>query len=281
MERQPVWYKSETQRMAPPAEDHAGMRVSLAKSPRRSRACRGAVLTAFALVTASCGPSPETADASAATNGLEATAADARPESDPVLASALRDQIMVDPRLVQQANADTLRPPAQPESLALPPDTIANAAFRPVPGALRSAPAASGNCPQCAAARRALTLGALAASQGASANCVQKVSYSTTWANRLPDAVPLYPDARVREAAGADEPGCALRVVSFASAAPMQRLLDWYYTRTSDAGYRAGHGTEGDEHILAGTRPSAAFMLRLRPRGDGGTDVDLMVDDAR
>lgn len=276
-----MWYKSETQRIHPSGGDRAGMRAALANSPRHSRGCRGAVLAALTLVTVSCGPSPETADASAATNGLDATAADARPENDPVLASALRDQIMVDPRLVQQANADTLRPPAQPESLALPPDTIANAAFKPVPGALRTAPAASGACPQCAAARRALTLGALAASQGTSANCVQKVSYSTTWANRLPEAVPLYPDARVREAAGADEQGCALRVVSFVSAAPMQRLLDWYYTRTSDAGYRAGHGTEGDEHILAGTRPSAAFMVRLRPRAGGGTDVDLMVDDAR
>lgn len=276
-----MWYKSETQRSAPAAEDRASMIAPQNMSNGRRHRWQCAAIAAGALLAASCGQSTDTAGTSAAPNGQDPAAADARPENDPVLAGALRDQIMVDPRLVQQANADTLRPPAQPESLALPPETVADAAFKPVAGTLRSAPAASGNCPQCAAARRALTLGALAASQGASANCVQKVSYSTTWANRLPEAVSLYPDARVREAAGADEQGCALRVVSFASAAPMQRLLDWYYTRTTDAGYRAGHGTEGDEHILAGTRPSAAFMLRLRPRAGGGTDVDLMVDDAR
>lgn len=238
-------------------------------------------MAALALLTASCGqPSDEpSGNAGTAANGVQGNSAPA--EKDPVLAGALRDQIMVDPKLVQQANADTLRPPAQPESLALPPETIADAAFKPVAGALRAAPAPGGACQQCTAARRALTLGALAASQGASANCVRNVAYSTDWANRLPQAVPLYPDARVTEAAGVDQQGCALRVVSFVSAAPMQRLLDWYYTRTTEAGYRAGHGVEGDEHILAGTRPAAAFMLRLRPRTAGGTNVDLMVDDAR
>ncbi|WP_211275712.1 hypothetical protein [Sphingomonas mucosissima] len=238
-------------------------------------------LAALALLTASCGQSSDEqpGDATAAANRTQGDGTLA--EKDPVLAGALRDQIMVDPKLVQQANADTLRPPAQPESLALPPETIADAAFKPAAGALRSAPAPGGSCPQCTAAKRALTLGALAATQGASANCVRNVAYSTDWANRLPQAVPLYPDARVTEAAGADQQGCALRVVSFVSAAPMQRLLDWYYTRTAEAGYRTGHGVEGDEHILAGTRPSAAFMLRLRPRSAGGTNVDLMVDDAR
>ncbi|SEI96489.1 hypothetical protein SAMN05428950_101703 [Sphingomonas sp. OV641] len=237
-----------------------------------------AVVAAMALVVGACGQQSD-----APLNGADAarTKQDVNDASDPVLESALRDQIMVDPKLVQQANADALRPPAQPESLALPPETIADAAHKPVAGALRTAPAPSANCPQCASARRALTLGALAASQGGSADCVRNVRYSTSWANRLPDAVPLYPDARVIEAAGADGNGCALRVVSFASAAPMQRLLDWYYTRTTDAGYRGGHGQDAGEHVLAGTREAAAFMVRLRPRADGGTNVDLMVDAPR
>lgn len=248
------------------------------KSVPDRRFHRLAVIAALALVVGACDQ-----QSNAPLNEAEAarTEQDANDASDPVLESALRDQIMVDPKLVQQANADALRPPAQPESLALPPETIADAAHKPVAGALRAAPAPSANCPQCASARRALTLGALAASQGGSADCVRNVRYSASWANRLPDAVPLYPDARVIEAAGADGNGCALRVVSFASAAPMQRLLDWYYTRTVDAGYRAGHGQDAGEHVLAGTREAAAFMVRLRPRANGGTNVDLMVDAPR
>ncbi|MCC2978769.1 hypothetical protein [Sphingomonas sp. IC4-52] len=253
--------------------------------PRAGTKRHTAAAIAIALLAVSCGPAsnePTSAAASASQQELaNGTGTANSADRDPAIEAALRDQIMVDPKLVQQANADTLRPPAQPESLALPPETIADAAHQPVAGQLRSAPAASPQCPQCAAARRALTLGALAASQGTSADCVQQIAYSAGWANRLPAEVPLYPDARVLEAAGADGQGCALRVVSFVSAAPMQRLLDWYYTRTADAGYRAGHGTDADEHVLAGTRQSAAFMLRLRPRAGGGTNVDLMVDAAR
>ena len=247
--------------------------------------CNTAAFVAFALLAASCGPGPNEPTSAASSADQQELANGTDPVSgadrDPALEAALRDQIMVDPKLVQQANADALRPPLQPESLALPPEDVADAAHKPVAGQLRPAPAASPDCPQCAAARRALTLGALAASQGTSADCVQRTAYSADWANRLPADVPLYPDARVLEAAGADGQGCALRVVSFISAAPLQRLLDWYYTRTADAGYRAGHGTEAEEHVLAGTRRSAAFMLRLRPRPGGGTNVDLMVDAAR
>lgn len=197
---------------------------------------------------------------------------------DPALRAALQDQIMVDPALTQSANADAIRPPMQPVSGAVPPDL-------PLPpdgntGRLRTAPAASADCPLCAAARQSLTLGALAQRQGKrSADCAGNVTYSADWANRLPKAVPLYPGARVSEAAGADRPGCALRVVSFASAAPPQRLLDWYFTRTTEAGYTAQHQAEGTQHVLAGKHPSGgAFFATMTPRKGGGTDVDLMAD---
>ncbi|WBH16888.1 hypothetical protein [Sphingomonas radiodurans] len=242
------------------------------------RLFRRASFLTLALIVAACGKAPNEEAALADLDNSLAQVNGASSANDPALQGALKDQIMVDPALVQQANADTVRPPAQPESGAVPPEGIADAARKPVKDEVRPAPPASGDCKQCAAARRALTLGALAASQGASAQCAANVAYSNDWANRLPQGVPLYPDARVAEAAGADRDGCALRVVSFTSAAPMQRLLDWYYTRTSDAGYRAEHQAEGNEHILGGTKRGAAFLLVLNPRKGGGTDVDLMAD---
>ena len=203
---------------------------------------------------------------------------------DPALTAALRDQIMVDPALVQQANDDVVRPPTAPLSGAMPPDGVAVAAMKSDPLAgekLRPAPpAAAGSCRQCAIARRALTLGALAQAQGgATGQCAARVTYSAGWANRLPAATPLFPDARVAEAAGADGDGCALRVVSFVSAQPMQRLLDFYYTRTTAAGFDAQHQAEGVEHVLAVTKTGGgAFLAMMRPHAAGGTDVDLMVD---
>jgi hypothetical protein len=200
------------------------------------------------------------------------------PAADPALRSALRDQIMVDPALVQQANGDALRPPPQPQTGMVAPDRVMEprAAER---DKVRPAPPPTPNCPQCAAARRSLTLGALAESQGSrTAGCAEAVNYSAAWANRLPASVPLYPDARVAEAAGADRPGCRLRVVNFASAAPMKRLLDWYYTRTADAGFAVQHQADGKMHVLGGTKSGGAFLLILTPRADGGTEADLMAD---
>ncbi|MBS0284640.1 MAG: hypothetical protein JSS15_09500 [Proteobacteria bacterium] len=233
----------------------------------------------LAIVLAACGGAPgnEASGADDLDNTLAATN-EASAANDPALRGALRDQIMVDPALVQQANADTVRPPAQPASGALPPDDIAARREPAEKDDLRRAPP-PGPCPQCTAARRALTLGALAESQGAPATCVANVAYSAGWANRLPAATPLYPDARVIEAAGADGKGCALRIVNFASAAPLQRLLDWYFTKAGDAGIAAQHGIDGNDHVLAGAaRGKGAFFVMLRPRKGGGTEVDLMTD---
>lgn len=243
------------------------------------RLFREASVIALALIVAGCGKAPNEEAALADLDNSLALVNGASSANDPALQSALKDQIMVDPALVQQANADTVRPPAQPESGAVPPEGVADAAHKKETDTVRAAPPPSGECKQCLAARRVLSLGALAASQGVQAKCTGNVAYSAGWANRLPPGVPLYPDARVAEAAGADGTGCALRIVSFSSAAPMQRLLDWYYTRTSGAGYAAEHSAEGDQHVLAGTRKQGgAFMLYLKPRKDGGTDVDLMAD---
>lgn len=201
----------------------------------------------------------------------------ASPAADPALRSALQDQIMVDPALTRMANADAVRPPPQPLSGAVPPDLPASGKAAEA-DKLRSAPPA-GECRQCASARQAMTLGAVAASQGGRAGgCAAAIAYSAAWANKLPRSVPLYPDAAVSEAAGADGAGCALRVVSFTSGAPMQRLLDWYYTKATAAGFAAQHGANGAEHTLAGTKAGAAFLVTVKPTANGGTAVDLMAD---
>ncbi len=232
---------------------------------------------ALAAVLAACGSAPkQDADLDRLDRELGAVNT-ASPAADPALRSALQDQIMVDPALTRMANADALRPPPQPLSGAAPPDLPASG--KPAErDALRSAPPA-GECRQCAAARQAMTLGAMAASQGGRAGgCAGAIAYSATWANKLPKSVPLYPDAAVSEAAGADGAGCALRVVSFRSGAPLQRLLDWYYTKATAAGFTAQHGAEGAEHTLAGTKPGGAFLVTVKPAAGGGSAVDLMAD---
>lgn len=204
---------------------------------------------------------------------------------DPALAGALQSQIMVDPGLGQQANGDTVRPPGQPYSGGVPADGVA-AAGAANDGELLRVPAATTvdkDCKACAAAREATTLGGLAARSpdARTSGCAANLQYSAGWASRLPPDLPLYPQARVTEAAGAETGQCALRVVSFSTPRPMQVMLDWYYTKAVRAGYTSEHQVDGDEHILGGTRErdAGAYVLFMTSRPDGGTDIDLVANN--
>lgn len=218
---------------------------------------------ALAGMTAACGARPDQAQQLASLDN-ELTGANA---SAPARQPALRDLIVVDPRALGRSTL-----PPEPVPAPRP------AAVAAEPASLRPAPPA-GACPECAAARQALTFGALADRGGAQpGECARTVAYSSAWASRLPAAVPLYPGAQVIEAAGANGAGCALRVVSFRSDAPVQRLLAWYSARAAAAGYAAGHRKDGADDVLGGTRASGgAFLLTVRPRASGA-DADLMVD---
>ncbi|URW74784.1 hypothetical protein M9980_09380 [Sphingomonas donggukensis] len=199
---------------------------------------------------------------------------------DPMLAAALADPLMTDPGLAGRANADAIRPPAQPYSAAIPADDVA-AAPAPDLGGLTAAPAPTRkDCPQCAVAGEAVTLAALAARQAAphASACASQVRYAAGWANRLGRDVPLYINARVIEAAGVQTAQCRLRLASFTAAQPVQTMLDWYFTRTRAAGFVSEQQSDATRHVLTGrrARDGAAYALYLTARADGGSDVDLV-----
>jgi hypothetical protein len=240
------------------------------------------VIVALVLALPACGGGRE--DQADALNQLDRELANvdaADPARDPALKAALQDQIMVDPNLQQQSNANAIRPPNRPDAGAVASADIAARPEAAPPAGLKSAPPPKVDCPECRARNGALTLGALAERQRdqRTALCAPKVAYSAAWANRLPAAAPLYPDARVVEAAGTDEAGCALRVVTFRSSAPLQRVADWYHTRGTQAGYSSEHRADGRQHVIGGVRGRSAFLAYLRPRPDGGTEVDLIANE--
>jgi hypothetical protein len=140
--------------------------------------------------------------------------------------------------------------------------------------------------PSPAPASGKVTLGELATIQAGNTKakgCDRNFQYGAAWANRLPAAIPLYPGARVSEAAGNDSSACRLRIVSFTSAAPMQTLIDYYYTAAIRAGYSSEHQEKDGEHILAGVRESddGAYYLSFANRAGGGTTVDLIANNGR
>lgn len=184
--------------------------------------------------------------------------------ADPALSAALEEQIMVDPALASQSNEDSIRPPAQPFQAPVPLD----------PNAIEGA--GSGQ-----------TLGSLAEQQARLSKdkfngCVLDVQYSMDFANRLPADLPLYPRARVVEAAGSDAANCRLRAVSYSSTAAPKAMIDYYLTIARRAGFAASHSGEGKEELVNGTRDrdGAAFYAIIQSAG-AGSSVDLVANNGR
>jgi hypothetical protein len=230
---------------------------------RRTSSCIAVGMLMLGL--AACGKKPADKDVAKMDSELVGNAT----EADPALTSALQDQIMVDPNLTQQGagRADNRRQ-------------------APIPPGATAGTAPTVSAPTRAAASSKGTLGELATIQRARAKtrgCDMNVQYDVAWANKLPASIPLYPDARVSEAAGNNSPNCRLRVVSFASAAQIQTLIDWYYTAAIRAGYSSEHQAKDGQNILAGARAKddSAYYIYFTKRPGGGTDVDLIASNGR
>jgi hypothetical protein len=188
-------------------------------------------------------------------------------DADPALTAALQDQIAVDPNLAQQSNRNAVRPPETPTQAPYPVDSA-------------RAPQPQGNG-KPAMAKPAAQLAS--APSGSGANCTSGAAfdYNDAWAQRLPAALPVYPNGRLTEAAANNANGCRTRVVSFTTADNAQRVLGWYQDRATKAGYSADRDTREGDQILAGTDPQGgAFYLIVTPRKNG-SEVALIVNNGR
>ncbi|MBK5263758.1 MAG: hypothetical protein JJE34_00785 [Alphaproteobacteria bacterium] len=207
---------------------------------------------------------------------------------DPALRGALEDQIVVDPELAGQSNAHAVRPGAKPVDGAIPAVVIATEYQARIGGKLYRAPKAveAAPCKACGT-EKPVTLGALAREQGNrqgnKGGCDAKLEYGMDWANRLPSEFPLYPQAKLMEAAGADSGSCNLRVASFVTGQPMQSVIDYYYTKALKSGFDAEHQLLNGEHVLGGMRKKddGAYFITFADHKGGGTAVDIVANNGR
>lgn len=201
-------------------------------------------------------------------------------ESDPALTGALEDEIMTDVELSGEAGAAA----ATADGIELPPElrspeAIAAAkqeAAKKAGGTLQSAPQAASGKAGLLIEGAATAARVAEQSKLASTDCAAKVNYSASWANRLPEALAVYPSGAVQEAAGADEAGCAIAVVNFVTAVDTRDVIDYYYTRARKAGYGAEYHVDGSEHVLGGKRGAKAFVVSARKLENGLTGVDVI-----
>jgi hypothetical protein len=176
--------------------------------------------------------------------------ADTANDSDPEIAAALNDQILVDGNLDNQSNRNGGRAPAGPANATYP------AADPAAPGAAKVTAALGKNCADAA-----------------------RFDYNMGWAKRLSPNFPVYPGGRVTEAAANNSSGCSTRVVTFTTAQGWEPVLNWYHTQAVRAGYSSEHQLRDGDHVLAGANPkdNGAFYLIVTPNPKG-SEVALIAN---
>lgn len=177
---------------------------------------------------------------------------------DPALTSALEDQILVDPDLVQQSQPHSARPAEAPVQAQYPGGPDAEQIIRDARAGGGATPPPSGG-------------------RGGVSRCGGDFAYGPEWARRLPAQFPLYPGATLTEAAGQDRGECRMRVVTFTTADPWSRVLEYYRSHAARAGFSAEQQRRGDAHVLGGVRENAAYYLIVTP-AERGTSVALIVN---
>jgi hypothetical protein len=203
---------------------------------------QAALLTAAALAVAGCNRSDE-AELAKLDNQIAGN------EADPALTGALDDQIMVDPTLTQQSNKNAVRPPERPAQAQYP-SGQAKAGAQGQTAAVNSGGCASGT-----------------------------FDYNPEWARRLGPDLAIYPGGRLTEAAANNQGDCRMRVVTFTTADPAERVLDWYRGRVQGAGYSVEQQQRDGDHILAGAneQKGGAYYLIVTPK-QSGSEVAVIVN---
>lgn len=202
-------------------------------------------------------------------------------EVDPAMNGALDGQVMTDPELSGQrgaaAAADRAVIELPPEQRS--PEAIASAreeAAKKAGGSLASAPKPKDGGSASLVEGAATAAQVAQQSRAAATDCAAKVRYSASWANRLPDALSIYPRGAVQEAAGTDADGCQMSVVNFVTPVEVKDVIDYYYTRVRKAGYDADYRMEGADHVLGGKNAGKAYVLFARKLENGLTEVDIV-----
>ena len=197
-------------------------------------------------------------------------------ETDPAVAQAAIAPLLTDPDLVSLDNRFAVMSDPGPLDASLPPDDFAaqtiaaaRAEARALTGASAEVAVAQGEaCPGCNAvllAERARVLGPA---------CPGVLAEDLAWALRLPDDLPIYPKAHLREAVGSNDGVCPLSGASFTAPVPAGQVLTFYRTMATKAGFSLRQaGKDG----LVGTRGSSRMAILVRPLAGGLSHFDLLV----
>lgn len=198
---------------------------------------------------------------------------------DPAVVDALADPIMTDPELASQNDAHAAIGVSGPIEAALPPidrSEEAVAAARAAAGAVPSAPPAQRG--DAGPLRDAVTAAQMAsAARIAAPACIDEIRYTAQWAAQLPAGLDLYPRGAVEEAAGVARPGCAFRVVHYATPVAVDDVIAFHHARLGAAGYSSQVLADGEDRVLRGRKGAVTYVVYVRKDERGLTVADVIV----
>lgn len=202
---------------------------------------------------------------------------------DPAAAAALGDPLMTDPDLAGQNRGGAAltgggppagempldkQGPAEVEAARAAAQAVLGGAIPPAPPAERQDASLPGaDAPTAAALARTLPF---------AAPCAGRLGYSAVWAARMPARLPVYPRAHVREAAGADDAACHVRVVRFVTPVPPGEVIDFYHAAARAAHLPAERRQAGGDGQVGGVQGPVGWLVLARPRADGLTEAWLV-----
>ena len=197
------------------------------------------------------------------------------PVTDPAVAQALNDPIMVDPDLSSRnEGAAAITVDSNNALPVLPPTPAAMAAARAEAAAILGGVSIA--VPTGKGSATSLPDGASAADHLAivpgGVMCAGRITSGAIWAARLPPELPVYPRGATMAAFGVDSGACHARVVRYVTPIPPAEVIAFYWTRLTQARYKPERRetTDGVE-VLSGRNGNVAFDLRVR--GGQGRDA--------
>ncbi|NNC59082.1 MAG: hypothetical protein HKO05_03715 [Erythrobacter sp.] len=205
------------------------------------------------------------------------------PERDPATIQALGDQIMVDPDLARQNEANAALTGGSDHSI--PPvvatrEEIADARLEAADLAGGSRNLVALGKPRAVETPLAenvrYSVLELAKVTSAPSACVEAASFSARWAGRMPESFPIYPRGNTIEAAGSDDGRCALRAVRFLTPVDGRAVLTFYAAKARKAGLPRSHFLQGDSEILRGSVGKKIYIVHVSQRPSGLSEVGLV-----
>lgn len=202
--------------------------------------------------------------------------------SDPLLARALSDPLMVDPDLASRNEVNAAI--AYRDGHPLPPLTAREDAASRAREAVRlelleggqiagMSPASDG--PGGSALGGLSDAGAMVKAVGSREDCIDRMDARLGWSDSLPDTSAIMPHGMVQQAAGVDVDTCVIRVVRYLTPVSPQDALEYHFVKVDRARF-AIERFDAPEAQLRAERRDQVLTVHVREGPGGLTEVDLV-----